>query len=86
MTKDEFEELKGKWKLVEAITPWEKIKFNTKYHIPPVLGLKRRDIMITSISKEELSFKRVDGESENETGKFHRTSVFAKCMIEIKEF
>jgi hypothetical protein len=86
MTKDEFEELKAKWKVVEAITPWEKIRLNAKYHIPPVLGLKRRDIIVTSLSGEELSFKRADGETENEVGKFHKTSVFAKCMIEEKVF
>ena len=41
---------------------------------------------VTTKTDTELSFKRVDGIDENVTGKYNRTSVFAKCMIETKKF
>lgn len=86
MTKEEFEELRKKWQLVSPITKWENVIVNHIYHIPPVLGLSRRDVLVTSKTDTELSFKRVDGVEENATGKYNKTSVFAKCMIETKEF
>jgi len=86
MTKEEFEELKKKWQLVTPITKWEDVTVNRVYHIPPVLGLASRDIMVTVKTDTELSFKRVDGVDENTLGKYNRTSVFAKCMIETKKF
>jgi hypothetical protein len=86
MNKAEFEELRAKWKVVEPITPWEKVIVDKEYHIPPVLGLGRRDIKVTSKTDTELSFTRVDGVTENATGKYNKTSVFAKCMVEIKKF
>ena len=86
MTKAEFEELKAKWQVVKPITPWEQVKINETYHIPPVLGLGSRDIKVTEKTDTELSFTRVDGVEENSTGKYNRTSVFAKCMIQVKAF
>ena len=86
MTKEEFEELKKKWQLVTPLTAWENVFVNRVYHIPPVLGLASRDVLVTSKSDSELSFKRVDGVDENVSGKYNRTSVFAKCMVETKSF
>ena len=86
MTKEEFEELKIKWQAVTSITPWENVKVNGVYHIPPVLGLSRRKIKITEKTDDTVSFERVDGISENATGKFNKTSVFAKCMVEERKF
>ena len=86
MTKAEFEELKAKWQVVQPITPWERVKVDAVYHITPVLGLKSRDIKVTSKTETELWFTRVDGIDENSTGKYNKTSVFAKCMIKLKEF
>jgi hypothetical protein len=86
MTKAEFEELKALWQVVKPITPWEEVKVGTVYHIPPVLGLSRREVEITSKTTDEVTFKRVDGVEENTTGKFNKTSVFAKCMNVLKEF
>lgn len=86
MTKAEFEELKAKWQKVASITPWENVKVNSVYHIPPVLGLKGRDIKVTEKTDTELSFSRVDGIEENATGKYNKTSVFAKCMVETRKF
>ena len=86
MTKAEFEELRAKWQVVEPITPWEIVKVDRVYHIPPVLGLGRRDIKVTEKTDTELSFVRVDGIEENASGKYNKTSVFAKCMIKIREF
>lgn len=86
MTSAEFEELKAKWRKVTPITPWENVKVDDVYHIPPVLGLKSRDIKVTVKTDTELSFSRVDEINENATGKFSKTSVFARCMIKEKKF
>lgn len=86
MTKAEFEELRTKWQAVKSITPWEDVKVGNVYHIPPVLGLGRREIKVTGKTDDEVIFIRVDGVEEHMTGKFNKTSVFAKCMNTVKEF
>jgi hypothetical protein len=86
MTKAEFEELRTKWQAVSSITPWEEVKIDSVYHIPPVLGLGRREIKVTGKTDDEVTFTRVDGIEENANGTFKKTSVFAKCMVQVKEF
>ena len=41
---------------VKPITPWESIKVNQIYHLPPMFNLPRRDILIKSINKTCLNY------------------------------
>ena len=75
------QELKG----VNSIIPWENVQVGKIYHIPPIGLLERRDVVL--LSKDDVSgeYKRVDV-PETTIGYMHKTSAFAKFLIEKKEF
>lgn len=41
---------------VKPMTPWDEIKVNQIYHIPPMFNLERQDILIKSITKASLNY------------------------------
>lgn len=70
---------------VYSITPWEKIEVGKTYHIPPIGLLERRDVVIISKDDTGGKYKRVDI-SDDKIGDMHKTSAFAKFLIEKKSF
>ena len=83
------QELKTQLQKVKSITPWNDVKVNEIYHIPPIISLKRRNIRIVSRDENEATYERVDeGKGADEAGilKMHRTSVFARFLIKQKKF
>ena len=83
--KRSVQELKEELQKIKSITPWENIQVNRIYHIAPIISLERRDIIITSKTDDEATYKRVDNNDDKE-GKMHRTSVFARFLIMRKKF
>ena len=83
--KRSVQELKEELQKIKNITPWENVEVNKIYHISPIISLERRDVMILSKTPDEAVYKRVDGNG-NAEGKMHRTSVFARFLIERKKF
>ena len=64
-------------------TPWEEIKEDNVYHIPPILTLNRRDVIIISKNDDEAIYRKI-GDKENH--KMHKMSVFARFLIKRKKF
>jgi len=85
MAKRSVQELKEELQKITSITPWSDIKENKVYHIAPIISLSRRDIRIIKKDENEATYQRVDNDDTKE-GKLHRTSVFARFMIEKKNF
>ena len=83
--KRSIQELKEELQKIKSITPWEEVEVNRIYHIPPIISLERREVMIVTKTPDEATYRRVDGEDEKE-GKMHRTSVFARFLIKRKKF
>ena len=83
--KRSVQELKEELQKVQSITPWENVEVAKIYHIPPIISLERRDVLILTKTADEATYKRVDNGDEKE-GKMHRTSVFARFLIKKKEF
>ena len=83
--KRSVQELKEELQKIKSITPWENIQVNRIYHIAPIISLERRDIIITSKTDDEATYRRVDNGDDKE-GKLHRTSVFARFLIMRKKF
>lgn len=77
--------MKSQLQKVKSITPWDDVKVNTVYHIPPIITLERRDIIILGKDQDEATYMRVDG-GDSKEGKLHRTSVFARFLIQKKNF
>lgn len=83
--KRSVQELKEELQKIKSITPWEEVEVNRIYHIPPIISLERREVMILTKTDTEATYKRVDKEEEKE-GKMHKTSVFARFLIRRKKF
>jgi hypothetical protein len=85
MDDKKINEVKNILRNVNSITPWNTIKSGDILHIPPIISLERRDIVILEKYDNELSYKRIDVSSVNEE-KLHKSSIFAKIMIRKKSF
>ena len=68
-----------------SITPWENIEVNSVYHIPPILTLSRRDVLIMEKTSDSIKYKRID-DKEKKEGQMARTSVYAKVLIKRKKY
>ena len=83
--KRSLQDAKNELQKIDWITPWEDVEVSRIYHIAPLISLKRRDILILSKTDNEATYKRVDCE-DDESGKFHRTSLFARFLLKKKSF
>lgn len=54
-----LEKKKEKIKGVKGVMDWDDIRISSKYHIPPVLGYKRADILIRYKSVDYVSYSEV---------------------------
>lgn len=79
------QELKEEIAPLRAITPWENIKANEVYHIPPIITLERREIIILSKEKDKAVYHRI-GDTDKKNREMHRTSVFAKFIVKRKKY
>ena len=83
--KRSVQKLKEELQKIKSIVPWSEVEENRIYHIPPIISLERRDVVILTKDDNEATYKRVDVD-DNKEGKMHRTSVFARFMIKRKTF
>jgi hypothetical protein len=86
MAKRAIQELKEELQKIKEITPWSEIEVNHIYHIPPIISLDRREVMIVDKTDSEAKYIRVDSGENSKEGKMHRTSVFARFLIKKKSF
>lgn len=85
MAKRSIQELKNEFQRLKSNIPWDEIKENEIYHIPPIVSLERRDLFIISKTDESATYKRVDISAQDERV-MHKTSVFAKFLVKEKEY
>jgi len=78
-----IDELRKKVNGFRSITPWENVEVRKAYHIPTLLNLPRRDIVILSKDNSEASYRKIGSE---EVRKMKRTSLFAKFLVKRKKF
>ncbi len=83
--KEKLEAFKQQMKQHSAITPWDEVKVNAVYHIPPIKSLSRRDVIILEKKENSIKFKRID-DTEKKEGDMARTSVYAKVMVKRKKY
>lgn len=83
--KERLEAFKLNMKQYGAITPWESIQENAVYHIPPILTLCRRDILILEKTSDNIKYKRID-DTEKKENNMARTSVYAKVLVKRKKY
>ena len=83
--KERLMEFKEKMKDYKPITSWDMIEENGIYHIPPVISLERRDIIIVKKNDDTITFKRIDNDVNKEVT-MARTSVYAKLLTKRHKF
>lgn len=55
-----YMERREKWLKVKVLSTWETIKENEIYHIPPINGEERKDILVTYKSSYSLSYRNLN--------------------------
>ena len=85
MAKKKLEEMKDQLVLLKSITPWEDVKENEIYHIPPIGALSRRKVLILSKEDDKASYRKLGGTEQDEKV-MYRTSVFAKFLVKERKF
>lgn len=78
-------EFKSEIASLKSVTPWEEVKNDTIYHIPPIITLERRDIRIIKKCGDSATYCRV-GDKEQTERKMFKTSVFAKFLVKKKKY
>lgn len=78
-------DMKTELQKIPSIIPWEKVEVNKIYHIPPIISLKRREIIITDKDDNSAKYRRVDG-TETQEGVLHKTSVLARFLVVRKKY
>jgi hypothetical protein len=78
-------ELKEKADTLKSVTPWENVEVNSVYHIPPLVTLERREIVILSKKGNSATYRRV-GDKEQKERKLMKSSVYAKFLVKRKKF
>lgn len=78
-----IEELKNALASVPSSTPWEDVKVKTLYHIPTLLNLSRRDVIILKKDDEKATYRKI-GDTEERV--MNRHSLFAKVMVKKRTF
>ena len=72
------------WNKLPSICKWEDVKTKTIYHIPPVNGDVRLNIIITSKDDYSITGRVVGGVDNGKTMTLYKTSLKSKFLIEDK--
>jgi hypothetical protein len=70
---------------IRRVTPWDDIEINSVYHIPPLITLERRDVIIVNKNENTATYRRV-GDKDKTDHTMFRTSVFAKFLVKQKKY
>lgn len=85
MAKRSIKEMKEELQKLPSVTPWEDIKENEIYHIPPLITLERRDLHILSKNGNSAVYVRV-GDKEKKERTLYDSSVFARFLVKRKKY
>lgn len=79
------QDLKAQIATLRSVTPWDEVEANKTYHIPPIITLDRREILVLSKQDNTATYRRI-GDKEQTERTMHKTSVFAKFLVKRKKF
>ena len=74
----------NQWKMIRPMVKWDDIKVGRVYHVPPVNGEKRMDVMVTTKSQYMINVRVLKGPSTGTTISFYPESLRPKFFIENK--
>ena len=72
------------WKLIKPTMEWDNIKVGQVYHVPPVNGEKRMDVMVITKSQYMINVRVLKGPSVGSTISFYPESLRTRFFIENK--
>lgn len=78
-----IKEIKARSNSLKPLIDWENIIPLSKYHIPPIGSLTRRDIIILDKTEKEILYRLTNN---NEVRSFKRGSLFSKFLVDRKKF
>lgn len=83
---DSWEAKRRVWDNLPHTSSWDDIKVNEIYHVPPINGEKRMDIMITSKTQYVISYKIINQNGLTYTvhSSFYKTSPQVNFLVKHK--
>lgn len=82
-----YAEKREMWEDIPFLCKWEDIKISEIYHVPPVLGEKRKDVLITNISDFSFQYRLID-KTNNSTSQatytLYKSAIWWKFMVKHK--
>lgn len=85
MAKRSIQELKSELQKLKSVVPWAEIKANEVYHVPPLISLERRDLLILTKDDKKATYIRV-GDTEKKERTMYDSSVFARFLVKRKKY
>lgn len=85
MAKHSIQELKTEFQKLRSVTPWDEVKADETYHVPPLLSLERRDLTILTKDGKKATYKRI-GDTEEKERTMYDSSVFARFLVKKRAF
>jgi len=85
MAKRSIQELKSELQKLPSVTPWDEIKANEVYHVPPLISLERRDLLILTKDGKKVTYKRI-GDTEQKERTMYDSSVFARFLVKRRKY
>ena len=80
-----IKDFKNKVTKLKPVTPWENINIQTVYHIPKLMALQPRDLLIIKKEGDTIHYIRL-GDKTKKQCQLKKTSVFAKFLVKRKKF
>jgi hypothetical protein len=85
MAKRSIQELKTELQKLPSVTPWDEIQANEVYHVPPLISLERRDLLILNKDGKKVTYKRI-GDTEQKERTMYDSSVFARFLVKRRKY
>ena len=85
MSTQTVQDLKDKLAKYKNIMRWEEISPNVVYHIPPIVNVERKDILVLSKNDENIEYRKI-GDASQTKRTMHKTSICAKFIVKRKVY
>lgn len=83
MSNNSYIERRDLWNTITPLIQWDDIKIGEVYHVPPVMGDERMDIVIISKNNYNVTYRRLDKDSTFTTA-FYPGTVMSRFLVKHK--
>ena len=82
-----YKEKRDMWENIPNLCEWKNIKVNDIYHLPPIMGEKRKDIMITNVCDFSFQYRLLSKDPKKSSSAIYttyKTAMWWKFLVKHK--